>query len=270
RDLLQVSYIDLSKAVPILAIWLADVPKDMLEIMDEVTNAVVLRAFPEYHRIHDEVHVHITHVPIVDKLRDLREVHLHALIKVHGVVTRRSGVFPQLKLVKYRCHRCQAVLGPFRVSGSGAEAKPGSCPGCQAEDSFKIDQEQTMYRNYQKITLQARQTHALFAARAESPGSVPPGRVPRYKDVILLADLIDRARPGEEIEVTGIYTHSYDLNLSKKSGFPVFGTLIEANYIQKRQDQFSVHRLTDDDRREILALGRDPQVCVDLSISIDP
>lgn len=30
------SYIDLSKAVPILAIWLADVPKDMLEIMDEV------------------------------------------------------------------------------------------------------------------------------------------------------------------------------------------------------------------------------------------
>ena len=50
--------------------------------------------------------------------------------------------------------RCQTVLGPFRVSGSGAEAKPGSCPGCQAEDSFKIDQEQTMYRNYQKITLQ--------------------------------------------------------------------------------------------------------------------
>lgn len=34
--LAQVSYIDLSKAVPILAIWLADVPKDMLEIMDEV------------------------------------------------------------------------------------------------------------------------------------------------------------------------------------------------------------------------------------------
>ncbi|CAM9343704.1 unnamed protein product [Ascophyllum nodosum] len=258
RASLEVSYIDLSKAVPILAIWLADVPKDMLEIMDEVTNTVVLKAFPEYHRIHDEVHVHITHVPIVDKLRDLREVHLHALIKVHGVVTRRSGVFPQLKLVKYRCHRCQTMLGPFRVSGSGVEAKPGSCPGCQAEDSFRIDQEQTMYRNYQKITLQ------------ESPGSVPPGRVPRYKDVILLADLIDRARPGEEIEVTGIYSHSYDLGLSQKSGFPVFGTLIEANYIQKRQDQFSVHRLTDDDRREILALGRDPQIGRRIISSIAP
>lgn len=50
--------------------------------------------------------------------------------------------------------RCQTMLGPFRVSGSGAEAKPGSCPGCQSEDSFKIDQEKTMYRNYQKVTLQ--------------------------------------------------------------------------------------------------------------------
>lgn len=37
-------------------------------------------------------------------LETLPQVHLHALIKVHGVVTRRSGVFPQLKLVKYRCN----------------------------------------------------------------------------------------------------------------------------------------------------------------------
>jgi DNA replication licensing factor MCM2 len=34
------------------------------------------------------------------------------------------------------------------------------------------------------------------------------GRVPRYKDIILLGDLIDIARPGEEVEVTGIYRHS--------------------------------------------------------------
>ena len=44
-----------------------------------------------------------------------------------------------------------------------------------------------MYRNYQKMTLQ------------ESPGSVPPGRLPRHREVILLWDLIDTAKPGEEI-----------------------------------------------------------------------
>lgn len=49
----------------------------------------------------------------------------------------------------------------------------------------------TIYRNYQKITLQ------------ESPGSVQAGRLPRHKDVILLHDLIDQARPGEEITIVG-------------------------------------------------------------------
>ena len=44
---------------------------------------------------------------------------------------------------------------------------------------------------------------------SETPGTVPPGRVPRYKDVVLLGDLIDIARPGEEIDVMGIYMHRY-------------------------------------------------------------
>jgi DNA replicative helicase MCM subunit Mcm2 (Cdc46/Mcm family) len=33
----------------------------------------------------------------------------------------------------------------------------------------------------------------------ESPGTVPPGRLPRHREVILLADLIDTAKPGEEV-----------------------------------------------------------------------
>jgi len=58
----------------------------------------------------------------------------------------------------------------------------------------------------------------------ETPGSVPPGRVPRYKDVILLGDLIDVARPGEEIDVTGVYLNLQQSLTKDKSGFPVFST----------------------------------------------
>lgn len=39
----------------------------------------------------------------------------------------------------------------------------------------------------------------------ETPGSVPPGRVPRQKEVYLMNDLVDSARPGDEVEITGIY-----------------------------------------------------------------
>lgn len=42
-----------------------------------------------------------------------------------------------------------------------------------------INTEETVYRNYQRITIQ------------ESPGSVPAGRLPRQKDVILLWDYVD-------------------------------------------------------------------------------
>ena len=46
----QVSYRDLSEHSPTLAIWLADAPKDMLEIFDEVANDVVIGSdyFPAY------------------------------------------------------------------------------------------------------------------------------------------------------------------------------------------------------------------------------
>ena len=36
----------------------------------------------------------------------------------------------------------------------------------------------------------------------ESPGSVPAGRLPRHREVILLWDLIDSAKPGEEIVIS--------------------------------------------------------------------
>ncbi len=61
----------------------------------------------------------------------------------------------------------------------------------------QVNVTETIYRNYQKITLQ------------ESPGSVQAGRLPRHREVVLLHDLIDCARPGEEIQVTGALTFSF-------------------------------------------------------------
>ena len=166
----------------------------------------------------------ITDIPISDKLRDLRQGHLNGLIRVSGVVTKRSTVFPQLKAVCYNCQSCGLLVGPFRTLEGGFENRPGMCPGCQTAggQAFKINHAKSEYDNYQTITLQ------------ESPGSVPPGRVPRYKDVVLLGDLIDVVRPGEEVEITGIYMHRCQRVSNDKTGFPVFSTQIEANCVQKK------------------------------------
>jgi DNA replication licensing factor MCM2 len=63
-----------------------------------------------------------------------------------------------------------------------------------------------------------------------------PGRIPRCKEVILFGDNIDIARPGDYIEVTGIYINRYEYSLNVRQGFPLFSTLVEANCITKMLD----------------------------------
>lgn len=94
----------------------------------------------------------------------------------------------------------------------------------------------------------------------ETPGSVPAGRLPRNREVILLWDLVDCARPGEEIEVTGTYLNNFDVSLNVANGFPVFKTIIEANYIGKKADENSSFRLSEEDQREIELLARDERI----------
>ncbi|KAL3916765.1 MAG: hypothetical protein SGPRY_006679 [Prymnesium sp.] len=155
------------------------------------------------------------------------------LVRVSGVVTRRSAVFPQLKICKYNCLNCGYVLGPYSVNG-------GPPPAASATSVRPL----TLVRS-------------------------PP-------QVVLQFDLIDVARPGEEIEVTGVYTTNFDSSLNRKSGFPVFSTMIEAvrkpppisrppalhlslpsqNYVLRKEEQLSSRLLTDEDKKEILKLSK--------------
>ncbi|KAA6354956.1 MAG: putative DNA replication licensing factor MCM2, partial [Streblomastix strix] len=66
----------------------------------------------------------------------------------------------------------------------------------------------------------------------EPPNRLEPGRLPRQKEVVLLHDLIDCCKPGEEVEVTGIFLTQYDALLNRQNGFPVFATEIEANHVK--------------------------------------
>lgn len=51
RVSMHVSYVHLSENDAILAIWLADVPGDMIQIFDEVLKEEVLVMFPHYQKV---------------------------------------------------------------------------------------------------------------------------------------------------------------------------------------------------------------------------
>ena len=254
----EVDYHLLAASEQVLAYFLPDAPLEMLEIFNEAAKHVVLSMFPAYERIAKEIFVRITELPLIEDIRSLRQLHLNQLIRTHGVVTSTTTVLPQLSLVKYDCIKCKYILGPF-VQNQTEEVKPGSCPECQSSGPFSINIEETIYQNYQRITIQ------------ESPGKISAGRIPRSKDSILLGDLCDSCRPGDEIELTGVYTNSYDGSLNIANGFPVFSTVIMANHILKKDNWTSVSAiLTDDDVSKILELSKDHRIADRIFASMAP
>ncbi|XP_023215123.1 DNA replication licensing factor mcm2-like isoform X2 [Centruroides sculpturatus] len=257
RQSFEVDYNAIASEEQVLAYFLPEAPTEMLQIFDETAKDVVLGMFPQYERIAKDIHVRITDLPLIEEIRSLRQLHLNQLIRTSGVVTTTTGILPQLSLVKYDCTKCNYVLGPY-VQTQNQEVKPGSCPECQSSGPFQINMEETVYQNYQRITIQ------------ESPGKVAAGRLPRSKEAILLGDLCDYCKPGDEIELTGVYTNSYDGSLNMANGFPVFSTVIVANHIAKKDDKAATKNLTDEDVKAIVALAKDENIGERIVNSIAP
>lgn len=128
---------------------------------------------------------------------------------------------------------------------------------------------------------------------------MPPGRLPRQKNVILTYDLVDSVKPGDQVrgagaamrparcapshgltasasgaraqvEVTGVYRNTYAATLNTANGFPVFATVVEANHLRKREDVLADFSLTEEDEREIRRLGSDPRIGERIIASMAP
>jgi len=254
---LVVDYNLLYQSEEVLAYFLVEAPLEMLNIFDEAAKDYVYSLYPHYHKIAKEIHVRISDLPLIEELRSLRQLHLNQLVRTNGVITSSTSVLPQLSMIKYNCMKCSFLLGPFYQSLE-KEVKPQTCPECQSMGPFELNMEQTIYSNYQRITLQ------------ESPGKVPAGRLPRSKDAILMGDLCDSCKPGDEIDITGIYYNNYDGSLNTQNGFPVFATVLQANHISKKEDKLSFHTLSDEDVKAIVELSKDEKIATRIFASIAP
>ena len=130
RQSIEVNFVHISNKQPSLAIWLAEEPALMLPILNEVAADIVAEIFPDYSRIHSEIFVRIRDLPVEDKLRDLRQLHLNALVKFRGVITKRSQVFPQYFKIYIRCS-CGDLKGPtYHSSFQDAKMYAGVCIRC--------------------------------------------------------------------------------------------------------------------------------------------
>lgn len=255
----QLSYRHLSKVYDsVLALWLVDAPDAMLELLEDAANYFTFKLYPHYRKVQSHIAVRVCDLPICDPIRDFRQVHMNVLVRVEGVVVRRSPVYPKMYAVKYDCMRCQYIIGPI-YQREEKEQRVSVCPSCQSKGPFRLNMLLTEFRNHQTIALQ------------ESPGKVPPGRLPRSLEVVLTQDLIDRAKPGEEVDVTGIYRNHFDPLLNSRQGFPVFTTILQANNVLCRSAELgTAFRLADEERQRFVELSQHPNWKRKLIQSIAP
>lgn len=254
----QLSYSHLSRVYDsVLALWLVDAPDAMIELLEDAANYFTFRSFPHYKKVQPHIAVRIGGLPICDPIRDFRQVHMNVLVRVEGVVVRRSPVYPKMHATKYDCVRCNYIIGPIYQRGD-KEQRVAVCPSCQSKGPFRVNMMLTEFRNHQTIGLQ------------ESPGKVPPGRLPRSLEVVLTQDLIDRAKPGEEVDVTGIYRTHFDPLLNSRQGFPVFTTVLQANNVVRRTAELGKLRLPDEEKHHMVELSRHPNIKRKLMQSIAP
>ena len=120
----------------------------MLPILNGVASEIVSEIYPDYQEFHREIFVRMNDLPVEDKLRELRQVHLNALIKFRGVVTKRTQVFPQFQQMYFRC-QCGDLKGPiYDADPFEARKSLSACIVCHARGPYTVDEVRTVYRNY--------------------------------------------------------------------------------------------------------------------------
>jgi len=247
---LDVSYNHLQQWSPNLALWVSESPVHILPLLNETLLKEAERRFETYAALRaddeNELRVAIYGYPVSEPIRELNCKHVNKLINVYGVVTKRGLVQNQVKRLMLRCAKCNYPNGPFDVA-SIEDLKPGSCIECQSKGPWKVDRQRTLYRNHQRVTLQ------------ESPSEVDAGKMPRSKEVVLTGDLVDTVRPGDKMDLTGIYNCNYDAITNARTCFPVFKTEIMAVHVKCKGDYKETH-LTDEMQSKIRELAASPNV----------
>lgn len=188
-------------------------------------------------------------------LRNLRAEHIGKLMLGRGILNRASVVKPQIIEAAFYCEQCREIF--FIKQESSRFQAPVQCENsnCRRKGPFKFLVEESKFIDWQKIRVQ------------ESPEALPAGQLPRTIDVTLLKDIVDVARPGANVAITGILRSVQDTSMKGK--LTTFHTFIEANHISVLEKELE-EDITDEDEKKIIKLSKDPYIHTRIINSISP
>lgn len=203
--------------------------------------------------------------------RSLNATLVGGVVCVEGIVTRASIVRPRLVLSVHYCpitkkfhektFRDNASVSSLAIFTQNA-GMPGSSYPTKDEEGNPLETEfgRCWYRDSQRLTIQ------------EMPEKSPPGQLPRSIDILLEGDLCDICKPGDRVNISGIFRAVGGANAASGSG--LFSTFVVANHItllSGAEGRTSVdNSIHEDDIRNFLDYAGKGQVLKRMARSIAP
>jgi len=195
-------------------------PDEILDAFARAIKEVLQERFPQYaEKIKDEIRARIINFPIQRSLRQINAEIINQMTSVSGMVVRSSEIKPLAKEIIYKCpigHKTHMIL----LKGLSVNT-PTKCsdPKCTQKE-FRIDPESSRFIDFQILRLQ------------ELPEDLPPGQLPHYVDVSIKQDLVDNARPGDRIILTGIVRIEQDQIAGARTTSGLYRLRIDGNNIE--------------------------------------
>eukprot|EP00656_Telonema_subtile_P033974 TRINITY_DN38123_c0_g1_i2.p1 TRINITY_DN38123_c0_g1~~TRINITY_DN38123_c0_g1_i2.p1 ORF type:complete len:676 (+),score=134.55 TRINITY_DN38123_c0_g1_i2:431-2458(+) len=213
---------------PTLYSQLVRYPTEVMELFDEVTT----EAYQEAHGEEPEKPIQIRPFGLnqISSMRDLDPSDIDRLVCIRGMITRSTAVIPDMKTAYYKCSVCSH--GTEAEVRDGRVKEPAHCPNCSKAHTMAIYHNRSTFSDKQLVKLQ------------ETPDEIPDGETPHTINLCVFDDLVDVGKPGDRVEVTGIFRA---MAIRKNQHFrnlgSVFKTYIDVVHFKKADD----HRLSTED-----------------------
>jgi replicative DNA helicase Mcm len=260
-----VDYNDLVVEPEIEIIFSTD-PDRILNAFSRAIKEALQTRFPDYaEKIKDEVRVRLVNYPLQRSLRQINAETIGNITSVSGMVVRASEVKPLAKELVFVCpdeHQTKVI----QLKGMDVKI-PVVCdnPSCKHRD-FELKPEASKFIDFQILRLQ------------ELPEDLPPGQLPHYIDVTIRQDLVDNARPGDRIILTGIVRVEQESVAGITRGHSgLYRLRIEGNNIEflggrgsKTSRKIEREEVSPEDEKMIKTLSQSPNVYQRLIDSFAP
>lgn len=244
-------------------------PSDIIGLFDKAAGEVYAELFAGddmsmVNIMARAIHVNLFHLRKVSRMRDLNPEDIGHLIAVKGIVIRCSDIIPEIRTAHFRCTKCGRSELINNVGGRIEE--PQDCAGCKAKFSFEIIHNLCRFLDRQLVKFQ------------ETPDSVPDGETPQTINLLTYEELVDSVRPGDKVEVTGIFrAQAGRLSQNKRVVKSVFNTYVDVLSFTKSQKQklFNTEGsqeeyFTEETKKQVLELSNHPNIYDKLVASFSP